>query len=448
MSVYNAGIALIMERKYYTINNEKKEYFECVDAAYGSVYEFNNSGVNFVCLSGICQDMLITEKVDSKKKYEYCDFKTLGTMAASNGNIMSLEKFMSEYKKSIGNYYVFDGKNTFCLIKDKNILNAIERSKQNDYSEKVLEIYNGVKKSIVCQDEQIQLLLGSLLKNQRLADSSLNKNMIVKLKENILVSGGSGVGKTETLRIISKFIDVPVLDIEATSISKDGFNGMSIEDMLMDLYLKSGKNIELAQRGILVIDGLDKLMENDHDARIRTGTNISIQRELTCLLEGKTYYIGENVAFDTSKLSVVGIGRFNEVVSNHNYKTIINEIVRNYGYLPEFINNFSNFVHYNSLFSRELRSILIDSDLSPINLYKKLFESMGIKFNYDDGFIQYVCQQTIHLNNGARGLKIVIDEIMNEIMFEIFAGECLEVDLTMPLGNSKAYRLVRRTDNR
>lgn len=450
--MYDAGIALIMERKYYTIDGVKNVYYECVDAAYGCVYDFNNSGKNFCCLSGICENEFITNRVDSNKQYEYCSFKTLSDLAKLNGNTTSLKKFMNEYRRDIGKCYIFDGDHTFETITDKKILAAIgkeciEFDDRKSMDEKnILKIYKEVKETIISQDEQVMQILTSLFKNQKLASSSLSNEVIAKLRENVFVYGGKGTGKTEILKKIGKACGVPVAFEEATSLSVDGYNGRSIKDILKDLYLSSGKNIELAQRGILVIDGFDKLCDNRCESRVNI-SNISVQRELVNLLEGLTCHI-DDVAFNTSKLSVVAIGEFSNLMAFSNYRDIISSSTKNYGIIPELIGNFSNFVKMNTLFRKDLFNILVNSNLSPLNTYKQLFESMNIEFTYNEGFLDYVANQTLYMNIGARGLKIVFDEIMNEALFEILTGECLSINLTRPLKDLKAYSLTRKRDNR
>ena len=145
MNVYDAGIATIMERKYYILDGIKKVYYKNIDAAYGCVYKFSNSGIQFLCLSGVCQGEYITEKVDLSKRYEYCDFKKLSVLAENNNNILDLTKFMKNYQEYIGDYYTFDGKQTFIRITDKKIIDTIKNNENKIIRKNKLFMYKTSK---------------------------------------------------------------------------------------------------------------------------------------------------------------------------------------------------------------------------------------------------------------------------------------------------------------
>ena len=118
----------------------------------------------------------------------------------------------------------------------------------------------------------------------------LAKNMITKLKENIIIYGSTGTGKTEILKRIASIYKVPIVIEDATSLSETGFVGRNITDMLEDLYLAAGKDIEKAQKGILVIDEFDKLAEKSNSHHDRVSRN-GVQRSLLKLLDGSTFYL-------------------------------------------------------------------------------------------------------------------------------------------------------------
>lgn len=173
---------------------------------------------------------------------------------------------MNEYRKKIG-YYYYKESNTFAIITDEKTIKAIKNSNKV-FDDKILDkntdiskMYNEIKKTIIAQDEQIMQILTSLFKNQKVINSKLIDDMISKLKENIIIYGSTGTGKTEILKRISKIYNIPIVIEDATSLSETGYVGRKITDMLENLYLASNKDINLAQKGILVIDEFDKLAE-------------------------------------------------------------------------------------------------------------------------------------------------------------------------------------------
>ena len=447
--MYEAGIAIILERKKYTIDGVSKEYFECVDIAAGFCAKFTNyPEITFKPLSGITKGTTITQKVNSNKKYEYCDFKTIEKLAEENKNVCDVDKFLNEYKKNLGKCFTFNGESTFNLIKEQRILRAIGKKANEEDTKEIIDInkaYDLVKEIIVGADEQIMKILVSIFKNQKLANSSLSKDIITKLKENIFIYGETGTGKTEILKSIFNICNIPYIIEDASSLSISGLNGKNIKESLKDLYIMSEKNLEKAEKGIIVIKGFDKSNETRHDSRVGL-SNVSFQRELLNLLEGQTYNI-DGLLFDTSNLSVILVGEFKKLPHlQKNYQELISNLTNNYGILPELLAKFSNYVETNPLSLNDLRNILINSKLSPLNSYKEFFNSMGIKYNYQDNFVDYVSRLALNMNLGANGLKIIIDEIINEALFEIYVEGFNEINLSMPIGKEKAYSLRRTND--
>ena len=92
----------------------------------------------------------------------------------------------------------------------------------------------------------------------------------------------------------------------------------------------------------------------------------------------------------------------------------------------------------------DIKKILTESDFSPLNTYRLLFESMNIEFSYDEDFIDYIAEKAIALNSGARSLKTVFDDTISSAMFRIFAGEYSSINLTRPTNDEKPYVLTKK----
>lgn len=105
---------------------------------------------------------------------------------------------------------------------------------------------------------------------------------------------------------------------------------------------------------------------------------------------------------------------------------------------------FSKLVAMNPLSKEDLKKILIESDFSPLNTYKLLFESMNIEFSYDDDFVDYIAEKAVALESGARSLKTIVDDTIGSAMFRIFAGEYSAINLTKPTNGESPYLLTKK----
>ncbi|MBR6690533.1 MAG: AAA family ATPase [Bacilli bacterium] len=446
----NIGIACIMKKKQIQTDDKVKTYYEIVDCVCGFAYEYKDGSFLFTSLSkNLGSELPLI--YDPNKKFLAAGFKTFSKLCEENNNTMDIDKFMSQRKKIIGTVYFYNEiEDRYDLIKEEKILKIIEstKEKQKEFDENVLnkdsdisQIYNEIKKTIISQDEQIMKILTTLFKNQKVVNSNFDIDMINKLKENIIVYGSTGTGKTEILKRIAKIYKVPIVIEDATSLTESGFIGRKITDMLNNLYLASGKNMESAEKGILVIDEFDKLAEKD-----TTRSHVSregVQRSLLKLLDGTEYYF-DGLTFNTSKLSIVSLGAFTEMVKNDDYTNITTKDFVEYGIMRELMGRFSKLVAMNNLSKEDIKRILLESNFSPINTYKYLFEVMGIEFTYDDDFIDYIAEKAIELESGARSLKAIFDDVISSAMFRIFAGDYSNIHLTRPTKTEKAYMLTKK----
>ena len=449
----NIGIAYILEKNSLVKDEKKITYYEIIDYCCGFAFEYKKYGLTFTSLSKNLGKTLRLN-YNPEKLNLAAGFKTFSELSLQNDNTLSIDKFMSEYKKHVGEFYFYNGvEDTYELINNDELIQQIKNSKKSrkDFDENVLnkdsdisQMYSEIKKTIISQDEQIMQILTTLFKNQKVVNGKFDIDMISKLKENLIIYGSTGTGKTEILKRIANIYKVPIVIEDATSLTETGFVGRDIKDMLNDLYLASGKDIESAQKGILVIDEFDKLAEKD-SSRSHVSRE-GVQRSLLKLLDGSEYYF-DGLKFNTSKLSVVALGAFTGITKNDDYTNVTTKDFVDYGIMIELMGRFSKLVAMNYLTKEDIKKILIESNFSPINTYKQLFESMNIKFTYEDDFIDYIAEKAVSLNSGARSLKTVFDDIISSAMFRIFAGDYSSIHLTKPIEDKKTYVLTKTLRN-
>lgn len=251
------GLANILEKKECIIDEKKTIYYEIMEPCYGFYYEFGDSGKSFIAFTG----KLAGKTIYSNSIYYLADFKTLNELCKENNNTYNYNIFMNKYRQNIGDahYYTYDStKKLFSRITNQELLQKIRGITKDDddtilnNNTDISQMYSAIKKTIISQDEQIMQILTSLFKNQKVINLSLELDMIAKLKENIIVYGSTGTGKTEILKRIANIYKIPIVIEDATSLSETGYIGRNITDMLENLYLVAGKDIEKAQKGILV----------------------------------------------------------------------------------------------------------------------------------------------------------------------------------------------------
>lgn len=433
----------LFKKRIVSYQNQKHEVFEFIDYTIG--IRFTNTQHNEVCniAAGDYIGTYASNLDELKNDGDYIfmsDDINQGIQEINNS--VNYQKLREYRIGKTAKYYIRNNKGTgLSQLLNNEIYDFLEqgtKSKKRDFNEEefetatdISEMYMKIKETIISQDEQIMKILTALFKNQAVISSTLNPDLITKLKESILICGPTGTGKTEILKRIAKLYNVPLVIQDATSLSEVGYMGRNITDMLEDLYLAADKDIELAQKGILVIDEFDKLAEKKEDHQTHV-SRMGVQRSLLKLLDGTTYYL-KNTQFDTSKLTIVALGAFTGINENNNaYHELSTEDFVNYGIISELIGRFSKTITMNQLTKKDFINIFKFSNFSPLNTYKELFDMLNVGFEYTEDFIEYIADIAISKQSGARSLKIVFDECISSALFRIFAGEYSKISLIKP----------------
>lgn len=261
-----------------------------------------------------------------------------------------------------------------------NFLEFLDEDYLDDYDDegqdlKREDILNKMYASIVSQDEQVKVLVDTVLSNQRYAEYE-------GLKENLMIIGPTGTGKTLMCRTLSKILKVPIIIKDATKYSSTGYVGLNVVDMLEDLCREADYDLDLAERGIIVIDEFDKLGKGD----VGTGSNVrtkDVQHELLGMLDGGVYTVNidKNTTeeIDTSNITFVLAGAFQDIlqkvsldnksigfggnISNkQTSKKITREDLAKYGGIErELLRRISSVIQMNPLYEKELKQILTTS---------------------------------------------------------------------------------------
>ncbi len=299
------------------------------------------------------------------------------------------------------------------------------------------ELEEEVKKYIIGQDEAVRKILVSIYRS----------NLSDDLKSNVLVIGKTGTGKTETMIQIAKLLGIPYTIEDANSYTEAGYVGEDVETMIYNLIENANGDIDLASRGMLIIDEIDKkatageIVGRDISGqgvlnsllKIVEGTKLKIRNPVTC----------KEVDFDTSNLKVFFMGAFSKMDEikkmNSNgkkigFSSVTNEKkysdigkytkqdISNYGMTQEFIGRIDTIVELNDITAEILVGILKTSKLSALKKYENVLSKNGIELRYSDNLLNLIAEKTIKMGTGARELSNVVNNIFEHILYKLSNG--------------------------
>lgn len=344
-------------------------------------------------------------------------------------------------------------------IKKNNIDNTPNMKVESGLPD-IKDMYEIITSNVICQDEQVKSVLSAIYNNILLSRSNLSDEKISKLKQNVLISGPTGTGKTEIIRQISNIFNIPIVVEDATRFTEAGYVGADIDDVFAHLISKAqklGGGIELAEKGIIVFDEFDKLANANPDGNDVGKT--SVQQSLLTMLEGgiRQIDIGKGIQkkpieFNTSKLSIVGIGAFSGIEKIVQKKLKLNKAIGfgtqdkkekiddksiytiedyiEYGMMSELLGRFGQIVQMNELDKEALKKIVTTSNLSFLGLKQEFYKMMGVNIVYDEDFLEKLCERAAEFGSGARSLNTILNDLFKEIQFNIFANNYSVLELT------------------
>ena len=272
-------------------------------------------------------------------------------------------------------------------------------------------------------------------------------------KSNILMIGPTGSGKTYLVKTLAKLLNVPLAIADATSLTEAGYIGDDIESVISKLLLSAGNDVERAECGIVFIDEIDKIAKKKN-TNTRDVSGESVQQELLKLLEGSKVEVPvgtnqknvlapmetvntDNILFicggafpaldDIIKERLqknTSVGFNSDLKDKYDneadlYSKVTNEDIRKFGMIPEFIGRLPVVCTLSKLDKEAFKKILTEPKNAILKQYKRLLELDEVELVFDDDAIDYIAQQAMKKDTGARALRSIIEEFMLDIMYEI-----------------------------
>jgi len=301
----------------------------------------------------------------------------------------------------------------------------------------------------VIGQDAAKIVLSVAITNHYKRINSQEKNNEIE-KVNILMLGPTGSGKTLLARSVARYLDVPFVIADATSLTEAGYVGDDVESLISRLYAAADYDVKRCERGIVFIDEIDKISRRSESASItRDVSGEGVQQALLKLVEGTRCRIvpqggrkhpsGETVEIDTTNILFIAGGAFvglDNIVKNRIQGTSIgfsadvtaqatsvnqttpDDLIK-FGLIPEFVGRFPTWVALDALTKQDLVKILIDIKHSYVAQYKWLFDQDHVELQFTDQALELIATNTIQNRTGARGLHSELERVLLPHMYRL-----------------------------
>ena len=380
--------------------------------------------------------------------------------------------FCSQTKESVNKLIV--GENVSicsdCVLLCQNLIEEeSETASQPDPTPKVIDPYAVMRhldRWVVGQNTAKQVLSIAISNHYKRVFNPPPVGLDIH-KGNVLLLGPTGCGKTLLAKSVAKYLDVPFIVADATTLTEAGYVGDDVESMLSVLLAKAGNDVAKAERGIIFIDEIDKVARKSENVSItRDVSGEGVQQALLKIVEGTICRVAEQgkrkhpqeplIEINTKNILFIAGGAFDglqDVIRNRTTGTSLGfgselsskdagfltdvtpDDLMSFGMIPEFIGRFPTTINVEELTKQELIKVLTSVKNNFIDQYTYLFSIDEIDLSFTDDAIEEMVINCINSKTGARGLQTEIERVLMPHMFN--AGKYKKKGLTELIINPK-----------